>query len=378
MIRHLQKQFKVSTQQEYPFEPEKEIPKTAKIYLNSQDRMFGTNNEATFKVNMPCNFTSSNVAITLTNFIPTYPSGAEAGIVNVNMVGVENPNSYSSRNNSTHRTIGTFALMGETVPREYPPSALTGSPTNLTGQTYGNGTYTLSASTSAQAPWLAFNRNSNGNNNWGSRFVQSNGLWEYNFSNGIYAGATSFFTTNVDGSNVSGEWLNIQLPTPIVLQEYRIQGNPVIGQGDLRSPNTFTLAGSMDGTNFNRIDTKSNIDWWGSNNTYWNTFATPLNTASYSNYRLIVHRVGNSNTTSFRNGVQVNEMILVGLSNPQTGTSMTPPLRIGQCNMNAEVISTDRNMFDRPITLQLTSPTGLNLSSFSNWSCELNVKEIPY
>jgi hypothetical protein len=48
-------------------------PKTAKIFLNSQDRMFGTNNEATFKVNIPCDFTSSNVAVSLTNFIPTYP-----------------------------------------------------------------------------------------------------------------------------------------------------------------------------------------------------------------------------------------------------------------------------------------------------------------
>jgi hypothetical protein len=86
MIRNLQK--KVSTKQDYPFNPTEEQPKTAKIYLNSQDRMSGTNSEATFKVNMPCDFTSSNIGVSLINFIPNYPSGLNDGIVRVNMVGV--------------------------------------------------------------------------------------------------------------------------------------------------------------------------------------------------------------------------------------------------------------------------------------------------
>lgn len=368
MIRHLQKQFKVSTQQEYPFEPEKEIPKTAKIYLNSQDRMFGTNNEATFKVNMPCNFTSSNVAITLTNFIPTYPSGAEAGIVNVNMVGVENPNSYSSRNNSTHRTIGTFALMGETVPREYPPVAMSANTTNITGQTYGNGTYIARASSTWAAPSAAFNKNANSFQAWGADFGT------YNPNTGAYVGSN---TTLVDGSNVSGEWLDLETPQGLVVNQYVLRGWPQFGQGDVRSPNTFTLAGSTDGSNYTRIDTRSNITTIDTNN-WMNTFTLPNNRGMFNHHRIITHITGNSNTNNFRSGCLIAEMIYTGFNNPQTGTSITPPLRIGQCNMNAEVISTDRRMFDRPITLQLTSPTGLNLSSFSNWSCELNVKEIPY
>jgi hypothetical protein len=49
---------------------------------------------------------------------------------------------------------------------------------------------------------------------------------------------------------------------------------------------------------------------------------------------------------------------------------------LGQSNMNAEVVSTDRRLFDRPITLHLTSPTGLNLSSLSNWSAELSIREL--
>ena len=362
-----QKQFLASTPKKKPFNPEKTKLKGAKVFLNSQDRMFGTNNEATFKVNMPCDFTSSNVAMTLTNFIPTYPSGADAGIVRVNMVGVENPHSYTSRTNTTHRTIGTFALTGDSVLKEYPPVAMTANTTNIMGQTYGNGTYIARASSTWAAPSLAFNKNANSFQAWGADFGT------YDPNTGAYVGSN---TTLVDGSNVSGEWLDLQTPQGLVVNSYVLRGWPQFGQGDVRSPNTFTLAGSTDGSNYTRIDTRSNITTIDTNS-WTNTFTLPNNRDMFNRHRIITHIVGNSNTNNFRSGCLIAEMIYTGLNNPQTGTSTTAPLRIGQCNMNAEVISTDRRMFDRPITLQLTSPTGLNLSTFSNWSCEIDLKELP-
>lgn len=366
MIRNLQKQFKVSTEQEYPFNPDEVKLKTAQLYLNSQDKISGTNNEATFKINMPCEFTSSNIALTLTNFIPTYPSGADAGIVRVNMVGVENPNSYSSRNNSTHRTIGTFVLDGESVPKDYPPAGMNASSTNITGQSYGNGTYTARASSIWQQPHLAFDKSLSAFSSWGAEFGT------YNTSNGVYIGSN---TTLVDGSNVSGEWLDLETPQSIVVNRYVIRGFPQNGQGNVRSPNTFTIAGSTDGVSYTRIDTRSNINYIDTAG-WSNTFDIPDNRSSFKRHRIIAHVVGNSNTSSSRTGFLINELIYTGFNNPQSGTTSTQPLRIGQCNMNAEIISTDRRMFDRPITLELISPSGLNLSSLSNWSCQLSVREM--
>lgn len=344
-------------------------PKTAQIYLNSQERMSGTTDNATFHIKLPCEFMTDKLNLTLTNFIPSYPTNTPSGIVHINMIGAETPFTYSSSNRNTHRILGMFPL-GEGRSREYPPAGLTSNTTNITGQSYGNGIHIASASTSVASfqPWRAFNRDSNANSMFNSVFSSnSSGIWDYDFITGVYNGVVNFFSTNVDGSNVSGEWLNIQTPDSFVLREYRIQGNPVAGQVDRRSPNTFTLAGSVDGINFSRIDTESNIDWWGSNDTFWNTFPTPSNIVPYNQYRLIVHRVGNSNLTNFRNGVQVNEMVLVGHSQSS---------RIGQSNLNCEVITTDKTMFNRPITMSLTSPTGMDLSGMSEWSAQLSVSEI--
>jgi hypothetical protein len=309
-----QKQFLASTPTKKPFNPEKTKLKGAKVFLNSQDRMFGTNNEATFKVNMPCDFTSSNVAMTLTNFIPTYPSGADAGIVHVNMVGVENPHSYSSCNNSTHRTIGTFALTGESVLKEYPPAAMNTDTVNITGQAYGNGSYTARSSanhTGSFPAWRAFDRVLLSFRGWNSPFGT------YDFGTGVHIGSN---ITLVDGSNVSGEWLDLQTPQGIVVNQYRIRGEPVDGQGNLRSPSTFTLAGSTDGINYTRIDTRSNIDTVPSAD-WWNTYDIPSNRNMYNYYRIIAHIVGNAGATNFRNGCIISEVIYNGLASPQDGFS---------------------------------------------------------
>jgi hypothetical protein len=328
--------------------------------------MSGTNSEATFKVNMPCEFTSSNIGVSLINFIPTYPSGLNDGIIRVNMVGVENPNSYTSRTNTTHRTIGTFVLSGESVPKDYPPVGMSANTTNITGQTYGNGTYIARASSIWQQPHLAFDKSLSAFASWGAKFGT------YNNSNGVYIGSN---TTLVDGSNVSGEWLDLETPQSIVVNRYMIRGFPQNGQGNVRSPNTFTIAGSTDGVNYKRIDTRSNINYIAT--VGWsNTFNIPDNRSSFMRHRIIAHVVGNTGTTSARTGFLINELIYTGFNNPQSGTTSTNPLRIGQCNMNAEIISTDRRMFDRPITLELMSPSGLNLSSLSNWSCQLSVREM--
>jgi hypothetical protein len=306
---HLQRQFLASTPPKKPFNPEDPKPKGAKVFLNSQDRIYGTTDNATFKINMPCEFTTSNIGLTLTNFIPNYPTGTDTGIVHINMVGVENPNSYSSRNQTTHRTIGTMNFDREGAPKDYPPAAMTANTTNITGQAYGNGTYIARSSSVYQNPNLAYDKNSNSQfASWGAAFGT------YSNQTGVYIGST---TTPVDGSNVSGEWLDLETPQGIVITSYMIRGWPADGQGNVRSPNTFTIAGSTDGITYTRIDTRSNIDTL-SNNDWRNTFTVSNNSNAFTRHRIIAHIVGNAGTNNFRSGFLINEMIYTAFATPQT------------------------------------------------------------
>jgi hypothetical protein len=293
---------------------------------------------------MPCEFNSSNVGITLNNFIPIYPTGSDAGIVHINMVGVENPNSYSSRNNTTHRTIGTFVLDGESVPKDYPPAAMTANTTNITGQAYGNGTYVARTSSihGSQDPNRAFDSNLNPFNSWNSVFGT------YASGTGVYSSSN---TTWVDGSNVSGEWLDLETPQGLVVRRYMVRAWPTVGQGNLRSPNIFTLAGSTNGSNYTRIDTRSNVDYVDTAG-WSNTFTIPSNSNRYTRHRIITHRVGNTGANAFRDGCQINELVYTGLVAPQTNSTLTtqtidPTSPVNAFDYNSNTLVRTGNQYDQ-------------------------------
>ena len=76
MIRNLQSNFKGHNKTVYQFNAEDDDkPKCVQLFLNSQDKMAGTNNNATFKVNLAPEFLSDRLRVTLKNFIPVYPTG---------------------------------------------------------------------------------------------------------------------------------------------------------------------------------------------------------------------------------------------------------------------------------------------------------------
>jgi hypothetical protein len=313
MIRNinLNKQFASTSNVATPFKPYDAPPKSAKIYLNSQDKMWGTNNDATFKVNLPTEFTTDNLNLTLNNFIPVYPTNTLSDIVAVDMVGVENPFSYSSSTDKTHRTLGVFPLK-EGAPREYPPVSLTGTTTTLSNLPYGNGQYLLSHSGTPIGgnTQMIFNK---GSNNWFS--TPSN----YNVNTGIYTGST---TTIVDGSNVLGEWVQVSLPSDIYLQSYTLQSESSSSGAPFKGSTSFVVAGSRNGVDFTMVDMESNVFWTSASN--W-AFNFPTNSINHFNtYRLITQVVGNSNQNNFRNFVNIAEWTLYGYSNPQAPTT-TPP-----------------------------------------------------
>ena len=99
----------------------------------------------------------------------------------------------------------------DTVARQYPPVELTVNTTNVTGKSYGNGTYVCSSSDSDSG--VAYNTSFNpfqylyGTQGYYSTW-QTNS--KYNTSTGVYTGTTST-------QGYSGEWWQVQLPVPILL-----------------------------------------------------------------------------------------------------------------------------------------------------------------
>jgi hypothetical protein len=160
-------------------------------------------------------------------------------------------------NNSTLPTVGNPISFGMfrgsskqiSTPKNFPPAALTGATTTLIGQTYGNGTYDLSASSFlAATSWplhAAFNYVTTGSDTWSSSDF-------YNGS-GAYTGGK---TLTISGSVVAGEWIQIQLPTPIALTSITIWP---FTSDITRNPKNFQVAGSANGTTWT-LDSKHRQD----------------------------------------------------------------------------------------------------------------------
>jgi hypothetical protein len=81
----------------------------------------------------------------------------------------------------------------------------------------------------------------------------------YPYHNGIYQGGGSLettFETIVSGESVLGEWLQIKLPSPIILKSFDIR-NRVGGNTVPRFPKIFTIAGSTDNDIWENLLTKT-------------------------------------------------------------------------------------------------------------------------
>lgn len=138
---------------------------------------------------------------------------------------------------------------------EFPPSSLGASNVILTSPQLGMGRYIVDASSTALvslASWKAFDKDIN--TAWACR---SDGA--YNASSPYnYLGSTA---TNVSGSNVLGEWLQLKVPCPVRIASYTITPRQD-GTEYQRSPQDFILCGSVDGTKFESIDIRTTETGW--------------------------------------------------------------------------------------------------------------------
>jgi hypothetical protein len=158
--------------------------------------------------------------------------------------------------------------------KRYPPGPLTASSTTLANYAYGNGLYTSSASTiypgGLEIDWKAFNHDS----------TTSTEIWTA--SSSYHLGNPGTSTTVISGTTYTGDWLQIQLPTPIILKNYNIYTR----SDDLnRGPKDFYIGGSNDGSIWFNVDFHTNITSYTISG---KSFVISSNNISYSYYRIVV------------------------------------------------------------------------------------------
>jgi hypothetical protein len=171
----------------------------------------------------------------------------------------------------------------------WPPAALTGASTTLTGQAYGNGTYTVSSSEPhttfiGDELWRAFDNDIN------TKEHPDNNAAAYDGATGIYI-PTGTTTTNISGTHRRGGWIQIRLATKVTLRTYMI----VVRQDtyEWRGPTTFWIAGSNDlGVTWSLVDSRSGVTYPQAGLTF-----TVTNPVAYEMYRMVVGVVGNPGTS---------------------------------------------------------------------------------
>ena len=176
-----------------------------------------------------------------------------------------------------------------------------------------SGTYTASASSTytqtGYQPYLAFN------GQWGS---SDPNIWcssaSYNNGNGNYRG-------QVQTGALSGEYLQLTLPTAMTLMSYRLntRGDPSY----FLAPTAWTVLGSNDLVNWATFETRSSQSWSPSQNV--SSTSVPLATP-YSTYRIVITSSGGNVAciAEWQLSVSLAGAPSAGAA-PQTAASPSPP-----------------------------------------------------
>ena len=170
------------------------------------------------------------------------------------------------------------------VERMYPPVRnFTAATTAVSGQTYGNGTYVVSYSStygSGYDPFKCFNTSDGVGGHW----------LENRYTAGVF-NSTSFI---VEG--YLGDWLKIQLPVAIKLTRFEFKIRPDFL---VRAPKNFKIYGSNDNITWVELVNKTDAVY-NASSIYEQT--TPEITNTYTYYGLVVNKIftgTNDNTLNF-------------------------------------------------------------------------------
>ena len=162
--------------------------------------------------------------------------------------------------------------------RMYPPVRnFTTATTTVSGQTYGNGTYVVSFSSTLGTgldPWTCFNTSTISGGHWNSdRYIA-----------GVF-NSTSFIV-----AGYLGDWLKIQLPVAIKLTRFNLVLRPTLQD---RAPKDFKIYGSNDNITWVELVNKINAVY-NASSIYEQT--TPEITNTYTYYALVVNKIFSTGT----------------------------------------------------------------------------------
>ena len=169
---------------------------------------------------------------------------------------------------------------------------LTSDTTIIDGKTYIASASGLS-SYGPYEPYKAFDKS-------GDTYYHS---LDSDYNDGQYVGSISLIA---DGTTYMGEWIQIQLPDPIVPNIFKIKrrtDDPNLIDG--RTPTLFYILGSNDGSNWSHLKTVSITVYEGD---YYNINFSGISTG-YSYFRMIVNQVGFTGNSS-RVSWQLSEWLL--------------------------------------------------------------------
>jgi hypothetical protein len=181
---------------------------------------------------------------------------------------------------------------------KFPISAMTANSTTFTGSSILNGVYTASQSNGANAAYQAFD------NNTGTYCFELGGV--YAGTLGAYSGSVTTSVTNLStntSTSYSGEWLQILVPNPVNLNSFGLMGRQDGSFFLYRTPNTFYVAGSNDGSSWELIHSTSGAQFTSSTQ-YFTCNAN--NNNKYRYFRLIITKIGNNGTSGDAAGAGAN------------------------------------------------------------------------
>jgi hypothetical protein len=233
--------------------------------------------------------------------------------------------------------------MGQTsnvVP--WPPAAMTGYVTSING-----GTYVASASTEFSPAgsgypyaWYAFDRNTS--NYWVSVGAGYNTSSPYNYTGSVT-------TTDVNGTVYPGEWLQVQLPSPITLSSY----TAVFNSWTSAAPSTWVVLGSRDGVNWFLVDSRAGQTYSSATQSF--TLSTAP-TQAFSYFRLVTR-----NVTGTGGYVQVYELYYYGTADTAQTLTVAQPVTLSYGAQTSSLVGIANNASYVP---QDFSSSGLNIPAY--------------
>ena len=195
--------------------------------------------------------------------------------------------------------MDSVGLTSKVLP--WPPAAMTGYDTVING-----GVYKARASSegASSITWQAFDKNTT------TGWVSPNSY----AATAPFAYTGTVTTTDVRGTVHPGEWLQIQLGTPVVVSSYQLSTSTT--NANSQTPKNWAVLGSRDGVNWFLVDSRVNFNSW-TQFTYF-TFNTTT-TDAFSYFRIVV-----SQNTGLNQNVVIGEWTLYGTADTSPALTIAP------------------------------------------------------